>query len=357
VEFSDDLDEDLARRDFTINAVAWHPIRDVIRDPFGGREDMERRVLRTVGNPRERFAEDYLRVLRALRFAGGFRMRIEAETWKALTSAVKHLALLSAERLREELERILSADALPSRSLALYAASGAAALLYPELDATVECPRSPVGEWFSHSLRTVDRLSHERPTLRWAALFQALGEPGSGSVGDGDRSGVDRATLRAAAILERLRASNAKIREVAELAGVAAHPPDPSAPDAELRRWLSRTGRGSLRPVLRIWFAARRADEAAGLGGGEAGRGRLVELALRLRAIARSGAPLRIEELAFDGRDLIALGYSPGPHFGEVLRSLLEVVLTDPSRNRKEALREEAVGWLEARGIAPRASR
>jgi hypothetical protein len=82
-----------------------------------------------------------------------------------------------------------------------------------------------------------------------------------------------------------------------------------------------------------------------------------VELALRLRAIARSGAPLRIEELAFDGRDLIALGYSPGPHFGEVLRSLLEVVLTDPSRNRKEALREEAVGWLEARGIAPRASR
>ena len=99
VVFADTLEEDLSRRDFTINAVAWHPLREVLADPFGGVADMERRVLRTVGEPAERFREDYLRILRALRFAGIFALDIESRTWEALTAMTPHLTKLSAERI------------------------------------------------------------------------------------------------------------------------------------------------------------------------------------------------------------------------------------------------------------------
>ena len=108
VEFADTIEEDLARRDFTCNALAWHPLTGELRDPFGGLADLHARRLRTVGDPAQRFAEDYLRVLRALRFAGHFGLTIEPATWDALVAATPNLARLSAERVREELWKILS---------------------------------------------------------------------------------------------------------------------------------------------------------------------------------------------------------------------------------------------------------
>jgi tRNA nucleotidyltransferase (CCA-adding enzyme) len=352
VAFAETLDEDLGRRDFTINAVAWHPIRGVLHDPFHGREDMARGILRTVGEPSERFAEDYLRVLRALRFAGTFRLEIESQTWRALRPAVSRLGILSAERLQEELQKILSGDAPPSRTLALYAASGAMAFLYPELEQTVGCPRKGGGEWFGHTLAMLDRLPRIRPDVRWAALLQAVGET-AGPDGRGAAADLEVSLLRAAAVLERLRASNVRIREIAETAALSAYPPDPGASEAELRRWLARAGRERLRTLLRLWGASMRVDEAHGRFGYNGGPAGLVSLASRLRAIAASGAPLRVEELEFDGRDLIRMGFSPGPLFGEVLRSLLDLVLEDPSRNHPETLESEAARWLEKRGILP----
>src|SRR5688572_25104278 len=100
VEFAHTIDEDLARRDFTFNAIAWHPIHDEIRDPYDGLGDLKRVTLRTVGEPRDRFAEDYLRVLRALRFAGHFVLEVQPDTWDALRAAVPQTAILSAERVR-----------------------------------------------------------------------------------------------------------------------------------------------------------------------------------------------------------------------------------------------------------------
>ena len=134
IEFARTIDEDLARRDFTFNAIAWHPIRDELRDPFHGFDDLKRAVLRTVGDPADRFAEDYLRVLRALRFAGHFVLEIEPDTWDALRAAVPHLDVLSAERVREELFKVLDRTPHASAALRLYAASGALAELYPELE-------------------------------------------------------------------------------------------------------------------------------------------------------------------------------------------------------------------------------
>ncbi|HSH46961.1 MAG TPA: CCA tRNA nucleotidyltransferase, partial [Longimicrobiales bacterium] len=124
VKFADTLEDDLSRRDFTINALAWHPLRGELMDPFGGADDLRHGVLRTVGEAGERFAEDYLRILRALRFAGQFDLEVEPGTWRALLAAVGHLTELSAERVREELYKVLSGIRSASRSLDLYRSAG-----------------------------------------------------------------------------------------------------------------------------------------------------------------------------------------------------------------------------------------
>ncbi|RMH16760.1 MAG: CCA tRNA nucleotidyltransferase, partial [Gemmatimonadetes bacterium] len=119
VAFADTLDEDLSRRDFTINAVAWHPLREEFHDPHGGREDIRRGVLRTVEEPERRFREDYLRILRGLRFAGRFGLDVDPATWEAMLEHRAGLAGLSAERVREELFKVLG-DARASHALRLY---------------------------------------------------------------------------------------------------------------------------------------------------------------------------------------------------------------------------------------------
>jgi tRNA nucleotidyltransferase/poly(A) polymerase len=348
VEFAETLDEDLARRDFTINAVALHPLRGEVHDPFDGQGDLARRVLRTVGRPEDRFREDYLRILRALRFAGTLGLRIETATWQALTAAVPKMGLLSAERIREEMEKILGGESPPSKSLALYAASGVLAFLYPEIEALRGVPRGDRGEWFGHTLRVVDGLSPRRPVLRWAALLHGLGEggPTEGADQDAVADRGDRALRRSAALLERLRSSHARIRDVAGLTRSAAYPPAQDASDAALRRWLSSTGRGALPGLLRIWAAAARSDEPFG---GPWTTGRLAVTARRLRGLARSGVALGVEELAFSGRDLIRMGYKPGPRFGELLEHLLDRALDDPSVNEPRRLEAEAERWMADR--------
>ena len=349
VEFSDSLDEDLARRDFTINAVAWHPLKEVLHDPFEGQADLARRILRTVGDAAERFAEDYLRILRGLRFAGTYGLAIEAETWRALTAGVSRVGILSAERIREEMERILGGEPPPSRSVALYAASGVLAFLYPELQALVGSPRGSGGDWFAHSLRTIDVLPRHRPALRWAALFQGMGEAGGAKEAEEEEmEGGERTRRRSTAVLERLRSSNAMIRDVAQLAEGIARPPSQDASDEGLRRWLSHAGRNTLNSRLRLWIACLRADEARG---GPWSRSRFGKLCRRLRTIARSDAPLAVGELDLSGRDLIRMGYTPGPHFGEVLEHLLDRTLEDPTMNQLEPLQEEARRWMQNRTI------
>jgi tRNA nucleotidyltransferase (CCA-adding enzyme) len=351
VQFAETLEEDLARRDFTINAVAWHPLREDLCDPYQGSRDMELRVLRTVGDPEERFSEDYLRVLRALRFAGTFELRIESESWRALTAAVDHLGILSPERIREEMEKILAGNrrSLPSRALALYAASGCMERLYPEISGTVGHPRDDgTGDLLGHALRVVDQAPAHRPLIRWAALLHGVGEPvGSTGAGEEGAGPEARALLRSAAVLERYRSSNARIRDVSELARWALRPPAADAPEPVLRRWLAEVGRERLPDLLRLWAASARADEALGKGWTRSG---FCILARRLRGVARSGEPLTVEELALDGRALIAMGFRPGPDFGRVLRHLLELVLEDPSRNDADFLGTEALRWMKDAG-------
>jgi tRNA nucleotidyltransferase (CCA-adding enzyme) len=324
VAFAKTIEEDLARRDFTVNAVAWHPLRKELLDPFGGLADIDARVLRTVGAPEQRFREDYLRILRALRFAGLFHFEIEGATWSALCQLVEELRRLSAERIRDELVKVLDADPAPGRALDLYARSGALRVLYPELEALREKPNpldlEGVSSW-TLSVAATAELPKGRGMLRLAALVREL------------------APEDVAAMLLRLRFSNAQVDETAHRAGAPVLP-HPRAEDRVFRRWLSKSGPRRLAALARLDLA--RARAARRLGGNDAVED-VVASWRRARAVRAAGPPLDVGALELDGRGLIQLGLKPGPRFGRILESLLDWVLDDPSRNERGLLAERAL--------------
>jgi tRNA nucleotidyltransferase (CCA-adding enzyme) len=331
VEFAQTIDEDLARRDFTFNAIAWHPIHDEIRDPHDGLADLQNAALRTVGEPAERFAEDYLRILRALRFAGHFVLEIEPATWTALTAAVPHLRQLSAERVREELMKVLARTPHASAALKLYAASGALAELYPELAAL----RDVDDAWLT-TLRAVDSLPPRRAVLRLAALLHAVGMPTARArdLRGGFRyTGHERMGARnAESLMRRLRASNADTERVTALVEKQSDLFPPDAPDAGVRRWLLHVPADLVNDLFRLRIALWRAHPV------ERGDADLLERWRHVRTVLAQQPALATTDLAIDGRDLKALGLQPGPQFGEIMRVLLNRVIDEPELNDRETL-------------------
>lgn len=348
VAFADSLDEDLARRDFSCNALAWHPLTGELRDPFGGLQDLDQRVLRTVGRPAERFAEDYLRVLRALRFAGHFGLDIEPDTWKSLVAATPHLGRLSAERVKEELWKVLSKTRRASAALSLYAASGVLGVLYHELEEVVglEAELGMAVRPWSESLAAVDSLPRSRAVLRAAALLHSIGWPPARSRdlrGGWRFTGHERiGAKRAEDVLRRLKASNAEIEEVRDLVELQSELFPPDAPGRVVRRWLVRVGRERVNDLFRLRFALWRGSQP---GGGEPPTD-LLERWRMVRAILRQHPPLSVSELAIGGEDLRALGLEPGPRYGQILRALLERVLEDPEVNTRDRLLRETEEFL-----------
>ena len=338
VRFSDTVDEDLARRDFTINAVAWHPLTRELRDPHGGLPDLRSGTLRTVGEARERFHEDRLRVLRALRFAGRFGLRIHADTWEAAREAAPELPHLSAERVREELLKVLREVEDPADSLRLYEGSGALGSLYPELQACVGVPDGEEDVW-THLLRTVGALPRHRAPLRLPALLHDVGKPRTRVV---DRDRVDfpghaaAGAALARGLMTRLKFSNAERDRTVHLVAQHEDRPRADAPAPEVRRWLRRVGGDFVPELLRL-------EVANALGRPHPDEARLAEAAaLRRRAFSllRAGAALEIGDLAIGGAELRALGIPAGPLMGEILRDLLERVTDDPALNTPERLTE-----------------
>ncbi len=314
VEYAETLDEDLARRDFTINAIAYDPLEHKYHDPFSGWQDLQSKVLRCVGTPATRFAEDYLRVLRGLRFAGRFGLEIEPSTWKALTDAVGNLPRLSGERVREEIVKVMAAAA-PSAGLALYRDSGALAVLLPELS------RLGASGW-EMLLATIDRLPGHRQHLRQVALLAPVGPA------------VEET-------MKRLRFSNAELRDVQALSG-ALEVPLPDADARAGRRWLREVGPERARDTLRLHFAGERAS-----GERQAERIRLAAVARQLLGVLRRREPVTLADLAIDGNDLKELGLRPGPEFGRILDLCLDAVIDDPEMNEHERLIEYARNRIE----------
>ena len=309
VAFANTLDEDLARRDFTINAIAWHPRREVLHDPHGGQQDLENRVLRAVGDPAQRFREDYLRVLRGLRFAGALRLEIHPDTWAGMLEAVPGLAGLSVERVREELLKVMD-SARPSRALALYETSGARAVILPQLSEGIG-PRA---------LATIDAVPREDAHTRMAALLVC---------GFGEDAGRNEVT----GLLRGLRFSNAKTERIAVAVGGGLGPERRLVDDAVARRrWLSSLGWRSAGDVLQLWTAA------LGAGTTPAPKDDVHRVRTAVQRDIDNRVPMSVHELAVAGRDLVALGWTPGPRVGRTLQRLLEAVWRDPSLNDRATL-------------------
>src|SRR2546427_74740 len=287
VEFGVSLMDDLARRDFTINAIAYHPIRHEWRDPFHGADDLERRLIRSVGDANWRFQEDYLRILRALRFSARFEFRIYPRTLEAAKANVQGLAQLSAERVRDEWFKGIATAQRVSKLLTLWIDVGAARIWLPEI-------RPGNGK---RETGNVDKLPRD-PVLVTAYLAS---DPAS--------------------LLTRLKSSNKDIERGRAIGQWREKYPDPKHVP-EVRRWLSQVGE----------YAD---DLLALLPAGTAPRSPLPKVVASIRA---AKDPLTVKDLAVKGDDLLAAGVRPGPEVGATLERLLAEVLEDPTRNTRDYL-------------------
>jgi tRNA nucleotidyltransferase (CCA-adding enzyme) len=332
VEFGVSLDDDLARRDFTINAIAYSPRTDEIRDPYDGRKDLKRMVIRAVGDAHERMREDRLRALRAIRFGARFDFLIEPGTWAAIVESAPELTRLSAERVKQEIEKTMEQVKLPSKAFAKWRDSGAFATLIPSLAKVTDFQLRPL----DHLRRPILPSRPARKATRIAALFVAA------------PPGTVRKTLK------ELRFSNSETEWIALLVdrwhqlepsmttellraeeAFAADPFGERTPPATvLRLWAASVGRTRLAPLLRLadafWWAARQAGKPAPY------KPTVAATYKRAIGIAYKDA-IEIADLDIDGSDLEELGIR-GPAVGMTLRKLLEVVINHPNKNHRSEL-------------------
>lgn len=294
VEFGVSLQDDLARRDFTINAIAYHPLTYEWRDPFTGAQDLEKKLIRSVGDPNWRFQEDYLRILRALRFSARFEFRIHARTLEAAKANAQGLAQLSAERVRDEWFKGIASAQRVSRLVALWREVGAARIWLPELGKGDE----------GKGKADLDRLPRD-PVLITAWLAS---DPAS--------------------LLTRLKCANKDIERGRAIGQWRDRFPD-SRHRPAVRRWLSQVG--AFADDLLILPSCPNALGAA------------------VTDIRAAGDPLTLQDLALDGTDLIAAGVRPGPDVGDTLQRLLGDVLDEPSRNTREELLQRVREHLGSR--------
>ncbi len=343
VRFGVSLTEDLARRDFTINAMAWIPVdletgRGRLVDPFGGVLDLHAKLLRTVGDPIERFGEDALRLVRAARIAGCFGLAIHPPTEAAIRASAPTVASVSAERIRDELLRMLG-DTVPSPALRLLERLDLLGTIAPELAALRGVPQAKIvpGDALDHTLATVDAAPLD-PVVRLAALLHDVGK--ATTLADGHFIGHERVGADLAGrMLRRLRVSRSMAASIVHAIRHHMYAYDDTWTDAAVRRFTRRIGE----PRMPLLFALRRADNAAS-GVGRIGEANQAALERRIAdELAASPDLLRSSRLAIDGTDLQdELGLRPGPQIGRVLDRLMETVLDDPALNRREVLLELA---------------
>ena len=305
VQFVPDVREDLARRDFTINAMAYNEAEGLV-DPFGGQKDLQNGLLRAVGEPQQRFTEDALRILRLYRFAARFGFALDAATARAARQLAPHLDCISAERIQEELAKLLAAP-----QPGAYLEPAVLAVVLPELTPAALEAAKPV----------VDACPAGEANLpvRWAALLGALGETDTRRV------------------LKRLRCSNACIEETAilvrETAGqgvceekAPAHAPV-HAGEVAIRQLLGRYGLCTVERLCALCAALHPQNAPA-----------CTFAAQRARQLDADGVCCRVSQLAVNGRDLMAAGIPAGPALRRVLEALLDGVIRAEYPNEKPAL-------------------
>lgn len=325
VEFGASLDQDLARRDFTINAIAFSPSSGEIRDPFGGRRDLEEGVVRAVGAPADRLREDRLRALRAIRFAARYGFSIDAATWDAIRDSASHLTRLSAERVKQELEKTLDQVAAPSRAFQLWRESGALEVLLPELTGRTES-----------SVRAVDCAARPglarrpgRRVTRFVVLFSEIPPGQVYALAMRLRFSKHDAQWMQA-MVERWQSLGPEMATTLESDDVG---------DAVVRRWIASIGRVHLHGFFRVasahWSAAHRSMRTGPTA-------QALHSLYRRSLKAALAQPIDLRDLAIDGDDLRQAGITPGPGLGKILAALRDLVLDDPTLNTRDRLMAEA---------------
>jgi tRNA nucleotidyltransferase (CCA-adding enzyme) len=350
VEFVADIEEDLSRRDFTMNAMALNILSGKFHDPFDGRKDIVGRCIRSVGNPALRFAEDGLRPLRAIRFAAQLDFFIEEETLSAIPSTLATFRQVSRERVRDELQKILSSPS-PSTGLRLLESSGLLAEILPELISSRDCHQKGMHAFdvMDHLFLAVDS-ARNSPEIRLAALFHDAGKPAASSPGPGgvpsffnhEKISADLAT----SAMRRLKFPNETIDMVVHLVRNHMFNFTGDWTDAAVRRFIARVGVASLDDLLAL-----RVADAAATQGTKPDPGLLEPFRARIAGILDKDTAFSIRDLDIDGNDLSTIGIPKGPTMGKILNELLETVLDDPDQNEKEKLLRIAVGIRYKYGV------
>jgi tRNA nucleotidyltransferase (CCA-adding enzyme) len=344
VYFVDDIARDLARRDFTVNAIAYDVLADQLIDPFGGVDDLKARKLRAVGEPSERFAEDGLRVLRAARFAATLEFELDPDTARAVEPSLASYRKVSAERIRDEWLKTMKARR-PSRAFEIMRLHGLLAITAPELIESVGCQqnRHHAFDVWNHALACLDNCP-ELPVLRIAGLLHDIGKPRTRAFSDKtqdytfyehERVGAEMV----APLLARLRFSNDERDKITALVRHHLLCYDETWTDSAVRRWLKRVT-PELAPDL---YQLAQADVRG--KGKDASRDleQIQSLKAHAERLIAEGAALSIRDLDLDGRTLMqTFNRRPGPWLGELLRTLLDQVVEDPALNQRDRLLQRA---------------
>jgi len=337
VTFTNNLHQDLSRRDFTINAFAYDPETQELIDDFHGQEDLKNKLIRAIGNPIARFSEDGLRPIRACRFAAKLEFDIESETFRAIPKTLEIVKKVAPERIHDEIIKLLKAPK-PSIGFELMRKSGLLRLLIPELEncyGVEQPPKYHKYDVYWHSLYSCDAAPSESYQIRLAALLHDIGKP-SCKVGYTFYNHDQLGAKMVEEILKRLKFSNSDIKTISNLIKNHMFEYSSAWGDAAVRRFIRRVG--GIEEVKNL-FLLRKAD-AKGMER-EIEAEYLNELQTRIDKIIAEENALHISDLKVDGNDVMRiLKIPPGPKVGQVLNFLLEKVLDRPELNQRETLLE-----------------
>lgn len=363
VEYTGNIEEDLSRRDFTINAIASYLGDGTITDPFHGRDDIKRKVIRTVGNPLERFSEDGLRPVRAVRFSAQLGFEIERETLKAISEPeiLKKTSGISLERFRDELLKLMKAEK-PSAGLKLMEESGILDIFIPEFKKCRGCIQGDFRGYhqfdvLDHLFYACDGAPASKQNVRLAALFHDIGKPDVKRViptPQGDQftfyNHEAKSQQITKEILFRLKFSNAAIANICHLVVNHMFNYTQDWTDAAVRRFLAKIHEENLEDLYDLRLADIYGMNNAPVRGQDSRTIALLnELKDRISKETEKNSVLSLKQLAVNGKDLMKNGISAGKDLGFVLNQLLETVLEDPSQNEKEQLIKIALNIYKKR--------
>ncbi len=346
VTFTPNLEEDLKRRDFTINAMAYNEKTGLV-DIFEGICDIERKVIRCVGSPVERFNEDALRMMRAVRFSAQLGYQIEEETAKAIRILASNLTKISAERIQTELVKLVTSPHPDYLRIAFE--TGITAVVLPEFDICMRTKQNNPHHCYSvgeHTLKAMCGIRANK-ALRLAMLFHDIGKPSRLTV---DEKGIDHfyghptvSEKMAGDILHRLKFDNDTISTVKKL--VKYHDYEVKAVPRNVRRAIMKIGED----IFPLLFEVKRADIAAQSDyRKEEKLARITQVEEIYQMILAENQCVSLKTLAVSGKELITeAGMKPGKELGEVLKKLLELVIDEPDMNNREILLAKAVEWIE----------